>query len=355
MDILILDGLNGVSDIISDFQSVIWTMQYSGLSEFQLAVAGTKENIDRLQPGTYLCRETDRTSTGFKNVMVVETMKLVYDIDTGWILTVGGKGLKSILNKRIVWSQINSSGTVETTIRSAITANVINPSDTDRKISNFVMDTAAGLTDEEEIQLFGEKLGDWIADTCQTYGYGWDIYIDSGKYHFKMYQGMNRTYSQNTVPPVVFSPEYDNLLEFEYNYNSLTFANAALIGGEGEGTSKRSSSIGDATGLERVEAYIDGSGVSSNGEIITLQTYLQMLESFGKEELGSNYKLTADFQGKVDTESTFVFNVDYFLGDIVQVDNNAGISATSRISEIIYCEEADGVSVVPTFSEWEVE
>ena len=355
MDIFVLNGLNGVIDIISDYQSVIWTVQYSEMSEFQMAVVGNKENIELLQPGRYLCRDVDRTSTGYTNVMVIENINLTYDIDSGWILTVSGKGLKSILNKRIVWSQVNASGTVESTIRSVITSEVISPSDSDREIPNFVLDTAAGLTDEAEIQLLGETLGDWIASTCVTYAYGWDVYIDSGKYHFKLYQGTNRTYAQSVVPPVVFSPEFDNLLEFEYTYNSQNYANAALIGGEGEGIDKRTASIGDATGLDRIETYVDGSDVSSNGEIITLQTYLQMLESFGKEELANQNKLTANFQGKVDTESTYILNEDYFLGDIVQIDNNAGISATSRIIEIIYCEEAAGISVVPTFSEWEVE
>ena len=355
MDIYVLDGLNGAVNIVSDYQSVIWNMQYYGLSEFQLTVTGTKENIDLLKPGRYLVRDIDRTATAYNNVMIIESIKLVYEIESGWLLTVSGKGLKNILNKRIVWDQLISSGTVEDAIRDAITASVISPSNSDREIDDFEMDAALGLLDEEEIQLLGESLGDWVSSVCQTYGYGWDIYISGGKYRFKLYLGTDRTYNQSSVPPVVFSPALDNLLEFDYTYDSTKYANAALVGGEGEGINMRTATIGDATGLDRTETFIDGSEVSSNGEIITLETYTAMLESFGKEQLANLNALKADFQGSIDTNSSYVMNQDYFLGDIVQIDNNAGISATSRIIEIIYCEEANGISVVPTFTEWEVQ
>lgn len=47
-------------------------------------------------------------------------------------------------------------------------------------------------------------------------------------------------------------------------------------------------------------------------------------------------------------------NEDYFLGDVVQVINEYGISAAPRIVEIIESEDENGKSTVPTFSTWEV-
>lgn len=346
MDIYILDGFETVG-ILSTYQSIIWNKQYNGISEFELVVDGSKENQNLLQIGRYLYRSEDRTDDRIES-MIIENQQLSYDVERGWMLKVTGCGLKGLLKRRIVWEQINSAGTVEDAIRKAVEDNAVDPSDDDRAIPNLTMAAAQGFEETADIQVFGENLAEWVSKCCESYGYGWDIYQSGEEYVFTLYKGTDRTYSSEN--PVVFSPEFDNLLS--YTYEGTKQANAALIGGEGEGTSKRTASIGSSTGLDRVEAYIDGSDVSSNGEIITLQTYLAMLRSYGKEQLSSVLK--PKFEGQVDPDSTYKLNEDYFLGDVVQIDNNQGMTATTRIIEIIYSEDASGYAVVPTFEEWEV-
>lgn len=44
-----------------------------------------------------------------------------------------------------------------------------------------------------------------------------------------------------------------------------------------------------------------------------------------------------------------MYGKDYFRGDIVQVSNEYGIDARSRISEVIHSESTEGVDVYPTF------
>jgi hypothetical protein len=56
------------------------------------------------------------------------------------------------------------------------------------------------------------------------------------------------------------------------------------------------------------------------------------------------------FEGKVEAETNFIYGVDYFLGDKVQVVNEYGIGASARIVEIIDAEDETGRTVVPTFS-----
>ena len=48
------------------------------------------------------------------------------------------------------------------------------------------------------------------------------------------------------------------------------------------------------------------------------------------------------------------YGVDYFLGDIVQIENEYGIQASAQITEIIETENESGYSIIPTFSNWEV-
>lgn len=354
MDIYVLDGLNGAIGMIDNYQSVIWNMQYFGLSDLQLVTAATDENLELLQIGNLLVRDMDINEGTYQNVMLIESCSISFDEDSGWLLTVTGKGLKNILSRRIIWAQLNyTTDTIEDIIRDVITQNVISPSDTNRTIDNFILGDKQGFTDTAEIQLFSENIAEWLESVCTQYNYGWDIYISNGNYVFNLYQGTDRTYNQDTVAPVVFSPQYDNLYSSTYSHNLDNFVNAALVGGEGDGTAKRTTTIGTATGLDRYEGYIDGSSVSSNGEIITLDTYLNLLKSYGEEQI-KQFQKTQTFEGEIEPFGMYKLNVDYFLGDLVQITNEKGISATPRITEIIYSEDANGVSIVPTFSEWEV-
>lgn len=345
MNIYVLNSSGSPIGMIETYQSVIWNVQYFSRNDFQLVTNASDDNLSLLQVGNLLVREIDKTNNTYQNVMLIAKKELSFDTEYGWILKVTGKGLKNILARRIVWSQLNLSGTVEDSIRTVITNNVINPSNNDRKIPNLQLDDKANLTDTAEIQLLGENIAQWLEDVCTQYGYGWDIYIDSGSFIFKLYKGVTR--------PVIFSPYFDNLYSSTYSYNLDNYANAALVGGEGDGINQKTATVGSGSGLDRYEQFIDGNNVSSNGEIITLETYIQMLESYGNEQLAS-YQKTQTFEGEIEPNGVFKLNQDYFLGDVVTVENEKGISANPRIIEIIYSEDANGINVVPTFSEWEV-
>ena len=355
MSVYLMNGLSGITNIIEIYESVIWNTQFYGFNDFEMIVPLTSEMLNIMEPGKLLVRDVDIKPSGeYHNVMQIENITISFSPEKGWQLKVSGGGLKKIASQRVVWSQSNFESTnVETAIRSIITNNIINPSDTNRKISNFVLADAAGFTDTFDAQVFGENVGEWVQATCETYGYGWDIYIKNGKYVFTLIKGTDRTYNQSAVDPVVFSQEYDNLISAEYNYQKSEYHNAALIGGEGEGTDQVVTSVGSASGLDRHEIYVDGGSVSSNGEIITLATYISMLQTYGQEQLtGSSF--LEKFTGEIIQNGMYTLNTDYFLGDKVNIIFQ-GIKAVSRIIELIYSEDSNGINLLPTFSEWEVQ
>lgn len=351
MDLYVMDGFD-VIDIVSSYESVIWNMQFFGDSEFELAVPASNENVNKLLVKRYLVRGEDMHDGEFHNVMMIENRTFDYDIEKGWMLQLSGRGVKCIVGQRIVWKQTNLTGSVEDGIRQVITENIINPEDVNRHIDNFVLDTAKGYAETFDIQLFGENISEWLQELTPQYGIGWDVFIKNRKYVFTLKKGTDRTYDQTAVNPVVFSPEFDNLISSTYTQERQEFKNAALVGGEGEGINQRSASIGTATGLDRYETFIDGSSVSSNGEIITLETYMKMLQEYGLTQLTGS-AMTEKFEGQVMPNGLFDLNTDYFLGDLVQIENDNGISAVSRITEIIYSEDENGWSFNPTFGAWE--
>lgn len=352
MIVYVIDGME-ITDLVEVFESLIWNVQFWDVSDFELAVPATERNMDALQVGRRLVLERDIDTGTYRNVMQIESRALRHDAEAGWVLTLTGSGLKKMVGQRIVWSQTNLTGTVEAGIRQVITENIISPVNAARAIPNFILANAAGIADTFETQLFGDNIAAWLTTICPQYGIGWDVYISGGKYVFELKKGTDRSYNQTAVPAVVFSPEYDNLLSNTYTYSRADYKNAALVGGEGEGTSKRTAEVGTAAGLDRFEAYIDGGSVSSNGDIITLAQYIELLKTYGQEQLVGT-AFNEKFEGEIAPYGLYSLGEDYFLGDIVQIVNDHGIRATSRILEIIYSEDRNGSAYTPTFSEWEV-
>lgn len=329
-----------VIGIIDAYSSAIFTVQYYGLGDFQLITY--PKYIDLLLPGNLLAREADKKGNRFDNVMIIERTEVKYDQENGNRVTVTGRSLKAVLCRRIVWSQTNLSGTIEEAIRQVITENAISPQNRDRELP-ITLGALKGFTDEAEVQLFGDNVGDWISSVCKQYGYGWEVYINNGLV-FELYKGEDKTES------VFFSPEFDNLNSARYSTG--TIYTAALVGGEGEGIDKTVVELGTAEGLDRVETYINAGSVSSNGEIIDLNTYRELLRSYGEEELATmNGSTTLD--AEVAPYGAFDLGVDYFLGDVVKIDLR-GIQAHARVIEIIYSEDETGARVLPTFAEMEV-
>lgn len=68
----------------------------------------------------------------------------------------------------------------------------------------------------------------------------------------------------------------------------------------------------------------------------------------GYEKL-SEYGTTVSFEGTVNPNITFVYKQDYFLGDLVTVENEYGISKKARIIEVVEIDDENGHNVEPKF------
>lgn len=76
--------------------------------------------------------------------------------------------------------------------------------------------------------------------------------------------------------------------------------------------------------------------------------YMVYLLTRGQERT-SEYGETFIFEGTAIPDVTFEYKKDYFLGDLVTVENEFGISAAARIVEIIEVVDKDGYSLEPKF------
>jgi hypothetical protein len=347
--------------MIEAYQSVIWAVQYYGQGELQLITQATPENINLLRPGNYLVRDVDYTADKCSNVMAIQDIDISYDSEAGNLITVIGKSLKNeILKRRVISWRAYLRGYAESQVRNIITLSFCTNSGdyANKKISNFVLDAAKGFTNVMDIQVLGNNLAEWLEEVSKTYGWGWDVYISNNQYHFTLYAGLDRTREQELRIPVIFSKEYDNLYHSEYKQYTQNYQNMAYIFGEdtADGKSRKNTYYNplNMTGFNRRERYIDSSQSSTEGETTLTDTeYYNILKGLAKQEL-SQIRLY-DFEANIDYQGIYKINEDFFLGDIVDVITEYGVEASSRIIEVIYAEDENGTSVVPTFSEWEVE
>jgi hypothetical protein len=124
----------------------------------------------------------------------------------------------------------------------------------------------------------------------------------------------------------------------------------ALIAGEGEGAARRTTSVGSGSGLARRELFVDARDISSDTRdgVLTNPQYLALLASRGNERL-DDHKFVQIFEGDVEATQMFVYETDFFIGDVVQIINEFDIEASTRIVEIIFSNNNSGNNVVPTF------
>lgn len=351
---MLLYVINPQLDIIGMVEiaiSTIWTNRYYEAGDFELYVPATDENIGLLVRDNYLVREGYET-----NAMIIENIQVSTDVENGNTMIITGRCLKSILSRRIIWTQTNLSGTISANIQTLLNQNIINPSDTKRKISNFIFQSNnVGTSNTLSIQFTGDNLLEAVVGICQRFGLGFDVTLDldNKQFIFALYEGLDRSYDQDTNPYVVFSNDFENLLTTTYTENSTDYKNVAKVAGEGEGLARKSATAGDmtVTGLDRYELFIDSRNTSSNDGEITESEYLEMLQNEGDDEL-TNYQVIMTYEGDVETGKNYVLGTDYNLGDIVEVVNEYGLEATSRITEVIQAEDETGMHTIPTFSDY---
>lgn len=349
MDITVLNTDLDAISIVDTYESFIWTDRFWQYGDFELYTAMQEGLLEYIRQDYYL---QNRNS---EHVMIIEKIQIVSDVEDGNHVTVTGRSLESILDRRIVWGQKTISGNLQNGIKTLLNENVISPSDSNRKIPNFIFEES---TDEAitslkiEAQYTGNNLYDVIQKICEEQGIGFKVTLNEEKqFVFKLYAGTDRSYDQTDVPYVIFSPNFENIINSNYIESKASLKNVTLVGGEGEGSARRYTTVGSGSGLDRRELFTDARDISSDvgdGETLTETEYTAQLQQRGKEKLAENTDITS-FEGQVETTIMFKYGEDFFNGDIVQIANEYGHETKARILEIVTSENEDGTSVYPTF------
>lgn len=383
MDIFILDALLRRIDIVDEYISCIWTERYADKGDFELVTLSTSANRRRFVPDTMI------SINDSKRIMVVHKVEEKDDEDNGVTLTVRGYDLSFMLQQRVsaskegvahdgmllavsyftglspielinemVWRIcVSTSGwqISDGDIIPFLNDNVLTPGSL-YPASNITEPAPGGIVWEQKIA----SLYSAITDVCKSYDLGFRLYKDpsSSKLYFEAYNGINRTSSQTEFPPVIFSSDMTNLQntteyqdnEGHYNVVIAVYQYNNPVEEDLPETLTIHEIVSDPNlafssgGFDQKTKFISITQLPEGMLIGAVPAYLIQLAT---EELNRSTP-TDVFDGEIDQNSDFVYERDYFLGDIVEVQSNNGGGALMRVVEQIIKYDSNGKSSYPS-------
>lgn len=344
MEIRVLSEDFDVLGLLEPYESLVWNDRYQEYGDFEAKVPASAERLALLTVDRYLQRDDS------EHVMIIETVRVETDHESGDHIVLKGRSLESILQRRVIKTQIAVSGAFQNGAASLLNACIISPSDSPRKIANFrfVASTDTAVTTPTLVTRFkGDNLYDVIQAGCSVNNLGFKVTLADKIFSFSLYAGKDRSYSQTANPFVIFSPKFDNMLSSDYEesmegYKNVCYALGTVSDGSTSSSVLAESYYGSSSpsGVKRREIYSEVSGTFGSSA---------QLKERGKESLEDN-PATKRFEAEADTNLMFRYGKDFFLGDIVQVENEYGMKARARVTEVITTHDASGFSCYPTFT-----
>ena len=362
MEIRLMDETLKPVAVVDVFTSFIWTDRFYECGDFELKLP-VECHPEKMAIGAYLTYDKS------EHVMIIENLQIDRSTDDGNIVTVSGRSLESLLDRRAIYEytyfKSDSKKGLEDYIELLLKNAIISPSKSYRKISNFVFEKSGSKDISSlaiEAQHQGCSLYDAVCGLCQNAGIGWKVTVKDGKFVFRLYSGTDHTSSQKTNRAVVFSEKMDTLSEVQYLESTADFRNAALIvGGEDSDAGKVCTDINSneddakATGLNRREIVVESAArrktTNDQGASITLSEseYRTVLQNAGLDEL-ARHRVTKTANGKVDNVSEqFKYGTDFVLGDLVTIDAGLADSTTARVVETTFSEDITGFEMYNSF------
>ncbi|WP_235754005.1 siphovirus ReqiPepy6 Gp37-like family protein [Psychrobacillus sp. INOP01] len=269
--------------------------------------------------------------------------------------------LKSWAGQRITYppsttAYDNKQDNAESVMQHYMTNNIINPVDDNRRMDDIILDVNQMRGDTISWQSRYKNLAEELAEISLLSGLGWNVEIDvdKEKYVFKVLEGRNLSANQSILPPAIFSPEFNTLGQISYTESELNYRNYAVVAGQGEGVERRIVEVGESSGHDRYELFVDARDVSEQTDdqypaARTPEEIEADLTNRGTQKL-TEYEKEVYLEGQALTKSRLIYEQDYNLGDIVSLQNREwGITRDARITEVKEIYEPSGKRIELVF------
>ena len=360
MDVYILDDNLLRTEIVEQYESMIWTERYQAYGDFQLDIDPNLADVPLFRQGTFLgCDKSQR-------VMYIDSTEEKNADDGNRLLVVKGKSLEAKMLERPN-GYVANLGTAITLGNGTTTK----PADIVRALFTAICVTNASFTadqmpfiqagvysptsgrmaeptDTPSIQTTIGDLYATIKGICEVYGLGFRIIrpLDDSKIYFEVYMGYDRTSSQTALPAVVFSTALDNLTDTSELIVSDSFKNVAYVyAPNGTRTVYGSGADASTTGFNRKVLVVDASDITdAAGAGLNAK-----LDQRGKEEL-AKANVVVGFDGQIPQSGSYFYGTDYHLGDLVEKRSDKGVVSQMRVTEQIFISDKEGEKSYPTLT-----
>lgn len=278
----IRDTNREVVGIVDTAKSIIWHSVWFGVGDFEIYAKATTAHLNLLQVGNYVTRPED------ENIGVIESIKIMTSVQDGTMITATGRFAKAYLDRRLIYNisgdgakKTNHAtvlrGRVENAVRGLIHTNAVDCDFDARRNIAFLgviqnLDIPEIIVDDNgnpaEKQVSHQNLLEYTDSLLEEYGLSGIVTLDDDtkKLMYRVRKGTDRSADNtNSIDPVIFSKDYDNISSSEYSYDKTQYKNTALIGGEGEGLERFYSLVAiEDSGIARKEVFVDAASLNKS-------------------------------------------------------------------------------------------
>lgn len=376
---------------ISNYESLMFVRSENGIGDLELRINRYKRYTDTLQKGNIIVVGNDRHKVYIilhKEIELNERGKA----SENWLIKA--LQLKVITGQRITLPPTHTandskSGPAETVLKHYVINNIVNPKDAKRKIPQLILADDLSRGNNINWQSRFKNVAEEMAEISLFSNLGWNVRVDYElrKWVFDVSEGRDLTVNQFNNPPVIFSPQFDNIKNMSYVDSDLNYRNTAYIAGQGEGVERRVVELGQSTGLSRYELFVDARDIEEETDVEgqdpiprPIQDIINDLINRGNQRLAemiqerfmeaqimtpvkgvdikkqlhfaTQFQIVESVLTKQKNFSSFIYEKDWDLGDIVTVQNNDwGITLDTRITEVKEIYEPSNYQIEATFGQ----
>jgi hypothetical protein len=350
MELSVLNSGFKRAKMVQNWNSLVWTERFSSNGDFELV----SNNVADIMAQLPLPSDTDPpllVAIGESNVpMVVETHKIEKGKDGVPKITTSGRSFETVLDRRVTIRAITSGvARVEWQVdatSAALAAYTV--------AKTIMVDGAATALDIiPEINLLNsvgtigvsqkfpvepKELYAWMLETLALSKYGLKAALDgSAQIAVIIYQGTDRQTS------VVFDVALEQIEDATYLLSKLGYKNT-MITGTTNGMEVSDTGV-PRSGLARRADFQD---LSSDVTLPAGADLTNLTINKGKVALADRLP-TALFSGGVADSVGSGYNRSYFLGDVVKLQGEYGLSQIARVAEFVRTHDTTGIKAYPTF------
>lgn len=320
-------------------QECWFELSYQDVGAFEVFCRASQANLKALQKGRYVKLPNKRF------IWVITAVRYTFTAGGARMISATGYEAKWLLHKRCILTPVELDGNITSALYGLVNHALGTGANAARKIAGFSVDTNNLPIDIYARQCPRENLLEYTNQVLKAYGCGSIVIFENGGLKYKIFKGEDKTQS------VRFSESLDNLLSSEYFTDDAEIATSALVVSTVDDIDYTQTYDTGATGIDRAEILVE-SNLSTkyedtNGtEYETTPTsalYKGWQTEEGKTELAKHIAIE-EISGEIDlTNSNYIFDEDFFIGDLVRVQEDYfNFFADTIIAKYTIKQDANG-------------